>query len=197
MMKSHTTILTSLLLASTLANALQVRFKKSDVAEQERILARRGDMTNCPSPTDAIPLHRLFQNEGELYRITARSLDSDALDGGYEFDGVTAQVFHPDVNHAMTGPMYHVYNSQTRDNFYTSDAEERDAMLRRDGDCVDKGAVASVFVRRVCGSKPLYRLYNPMTMNHFYTVDDAEVDEAVAERGYDDEPAVAAFVLPK
>ncbi|KAJ6533991.1 hypothetical protein DFH09DRAFT_1405764 [Mycena vulgaris] len=181
-MKSCISILATLLLTSTTIHALAIRDEHGG--------------SNCPSPSKALHLHRLFQNNIEHYLYTTSHVEkSRALQDGYEFDGVAARVFQ--TKQPSTVPFYHVHNGATGDNFYTTDVRARDAALSSNpARTIDKGVAAYVFARRLCGSTALYRLYNPATRDHFYTIDESEREEAVSDGGYD-APVIAGFVLRK
>ncbi|KAJ7629328.1 hypothetical protein B0H17DRAFT_962920, partial [Mycena rosella] len=133
--------------------------------------------------------YRLVNTDIERYAYTTSKIETSyAFAHGYEFDGVAARVFK--AMESSTVPLYHLFNEETQDSFYTRYKRERDEAPEP---YVDKGIAAYVFPRRICGSKPLFRLFKPATGAHFYTADEKESERAVENDGYAD-PIIVGFV---
>ena len=67
--------------------------------------------------------------------------------------------------------MYRLYNANSGEHFYTSDANERDDVVAAGWDYEGTGWVAPA-----SSNEPVYRLYNPNAGDHHYTMSEKERD---------------------
>ena len=77
--------------------------------------------------------------------------------------------------------VYRLYNPYTGEHFYTTSAEERDALAS-----IGWNAEGTGWVSPKESDEPVYRLYNPYTSDHHYTTSANERDE-LAKLGWVDE----------
>lgn len=119
-----------------------------------------------------------------------------ALAGGaYHDEGIACFVYPTQLSPPGTVPFFRLYNPDTGDHFYTTDANERDRAIARFG-YRSEGIACSVFAASSQpGLTPLYRLWNGDAHDHFYTIDSAERDRAQTLSRYRDEP-IACYVFP-
>lgn len=80
-------------------------------------------------------------------------------------------------------PLYRLYNSTTRDHFYTANILERDVAISRFG-YRSEGTAGFLFQSSSNGRTALYRLYHPVLREHFYTTSANERDRAISLIGY-------------
>ncbi|EED80219.1 predicted protein [Postia placenta Mad-698-R] len=114
---------------------------------------------------------------------------------GYQSRGHVGGAFMIQVG--ATVPLYHLkyYSSATgNDNFYTTNATERDEFTTQKG-YTDQGVAAYVYETQICGSVPLLRSYNPVVVDHFYTNNRTEDRIVSTTRSYVQE-GIQCYVVP-
>ncbi len=79
-------------------------------------------------------------------------------------------------------PMYRLYNPNNLEHFYTSDVNEKDALVK-----IGWGHYEGVAWQAPAIGKPVYRLYNPILKDHHYTSNRHEVDTLVAHYNWKEE----------
>jgi len=84
---------------------------------------------------------------------------------------------------AETVYMYRLYNTSTRDHFYTADWLEASYAFTNLGYSYE-GVLGMVMPADSADGVPLHRLYNPHTGDHFYTTDASEAIAAANHSGY-------------
>lgn len=90
--------------------------------------------------------------------------------------------------------LYRLWNSSTKDHFYTMNISERDQAISDHG-YRDEGLSGYIYSRQEHGTTPLYQLWNSSKADHFYTVDSNERDQAISN-GYMDE-GIAGYVFSR
>jgi hypothetical protein len=83
-------------------------------------------------------------------------------------------------------PVYHLYNTKSHNNFYTTSEFERNvAPPRSNGDYVDKGVSFYAYGSRIDETLLIYRLYHWNRVIHFYTSDAVEKNDFVSTMGFE------------
>lgn len=88
----------------------------------------------------------------------------------------------PLETHAETAtePVYRMYNPNTGEHLYTTDANERNVLYATQG----WGYEGIGWYAAKGTGKPVYRLYNPQLGNHLYTTDTHEISVITSEQGW-------------
>lgn len=113
----------------------------------------------CPSRQDTVPFNRMCYPEG----MGASSII------GYFFNWQVSN----------TVPLYAVYNSKSKDYFYTTDKEEKREAIEHKG-YESKDIAGYIFPESSCGCVALFRLYDFKGCQHFYTTSEEEKQKAIS-----------------
>jgi hypothetical protein len=118
------------------------------------------------------PIYRAWKDgHGHFYTIDRRQYD--ALDRSYSREGKLGFVAKTDLpGHT---PLYHLYDPETQDHFFTISWAIRNEKRRAGYE--NRGRVGYVAEKRSEGHQPFYRAYSPEMQDHLYTADVSEVDE--------------------
>ena len=130
-----------------------------------------------------------------FYTADPAERDRALAGGNYRWEEIQCYVFAPrNPQPGNTTPFYRLYNRDSGDHFYTTDASERDSAIARSG-YVSEGVACFVYTSNLSGTTPLYRLWNGDASDHFYTTDSGEASAAESNSGYRGE-GIACYVLP-
>ena len=113
-----------------------------------------------------------FQSSGQAYANTTRTI------GGKSY---TFNSYGVCTNRVSTVEMYRLYNRNSGEHFYTSDAGERNMLISVGWTYEGVGWVAPS-----TSNTPVYRLYNPYGGEHHYTTSISERNNLIAA-GWNDE----------
>ena len=111
--------------------------------------------------TEVIPVIKASESGGEMFAIDNFSIKAYMV--------------------STSDPMYRLYNPNTGEHFYTSNAGEKDYLSAIGWNYEGIGWNAPVN-----SDTPVYRLFNPFTSEHYYTLYEFEKDILVG-LGWDDE----------
>ncbi|KAJ7776256.1 hypothetical protein B0H16DRAFT_1879628 [Mycena metata] len=157
------------------------------------VSARTPTPLTCGNASDAVPLYCLAYPgavNDYFYSPIVGDIDLISHSDGYNLQGVACYVFT--TQELSTIPLFHVYDSTTPDNLYTTSTGERDLAL--ENGYLDAGTVAYIYPSQICGSVPFYRLYNAAGTAHYYTINGTERNALLAAGGWADE-GIAGYVL--
>ncbi|KAF7362782.1 hypothetical protein MVEN_00627900 [Mycena venus] len=146
---------------------------------------------NCGNSSNAVPLYSM-ELPGADYFYSALNSDIDIVGrgDGYNFNSVVYLVFT--TQESSTVPLFHVYNTNTIDNLYTTSTTERDLAL--ESGYLAGSTTAYIYPSQICGSVPFYRLYSITATAHYYTINGTERGALLAAGGWEDE-GITGYVL--
>ncbi|KAJ7734628.1 hypothetical protein B0H16DRAFT_1731690 [Mycena metata] len=169
---------------------LYMTFFASRSAAQKMVVTAPSPLT-CGNPSDAVPLYWSTIPSVDVFYTTAiTDITSVIRSDGYDFGGITCLVFT--TQELSTVPLFHVYNGNDIDNFYTTSTTERDLAL--ESGYTASPIAAYIYPSQICGSIPLYCIYTSIDTAHIYTTNVTERDAILALGGWTDE-GITGYVL--
>lgn len=129
-----------------------------------------------------------------FYTVDLAERDRALTVGGYHWERVACFVVSPNIPPPIAPtllPLFRLFNSDTGDHFYTTDAAERDHAVAHAG-YREEGTACYVFTPTLpppipSDLTPFLRLFNGDVQDHFYTTDP---NEAAHADGYHSEGSV-------
>ncbi|EED80865.1 predicted protein [Postia placenta Mad-698-R] len=160
-------------------------------------ITQSADWSSCANPVHSIPLLTAYNpaQTDNYYSINPTDMEEQVLLYGYQSRGNAGGAFTSQVG--ATVPLHHLfyYSSATgNDNFYTTNATERDVFIAQKG-YTDRGIAAYVYETQICGSVPLFRSFNPVVVDHFYTNNLTEDRLVSTTKNYVQE-GIQCYVVP-
>jgi hypothetical protein len=150
---------------------------------------------NAGDVLEVIPRYRLYNPNNGSHHYTSDSNEYDALATyGWIQEGIACYMCDEavSIDTVVAVPYYRLYNPNTFEHHWTTDANEYNAMATYGW--IQEGIDGYVFASQVIDLEPLYRLYNPYNGLHHWTMD-ANERGALIGYGWIDE-GIACYVFP-
>ena len=152
---------------------------------------------NLTRPTgQKISRYRLYNPNNFHHHYTTDANEYNALAAlGWIQEGTSCKIYDGfyRINSIETVPYYRLYNPNSFEHHWTTDANEYD-VLGTIG-WIQEGVDGYVFVSQVTGSEPMYRLYNPNNGLHHWTMDANERTVLIGSGWIDEGIACYVFSL--
>ena len=154
-----------------------------------------GDFNFSRPAGKLISRYRLYNPNNFHHHYTTELNEYNTLGTiGWIQEGISCRLYDgfATIGAVETVPYYRLYNPNTFEHHWTTDANEYNVLGARGW--TQEGVDGYVFASQVSGSEPLYRLYNPNDGLHHWTMDTNERTILIGN-GFIDE-GVACYVFP-
>jgi hypothetical protein len=138
-----------------------------------------------------VPLYRYYNPKLQKHYYTINFNEYGNGGGGWNFEGVSCQVYPPNFAAPDIAPVYRFFNPRTGDHYYTTGRY----ITRRDLRGYQyENVVFCVYRHPATGLRPLMEYWNYGNGDHFYTTDKRELGRGFEGYAFDN---MVGFVMPK